>query len=231
MLPYGIITDTAATLCGGIIGCAVGSRLTEKWKNMLNNMLGISAVVMGISLIMKVHTLPVVVLSVLAGSIIGELLHIEDSVYSLATAITERLSRKNVDEEYLLSVSAALVLFCCGGTGWYGAFNEGLTGDGSILVAKAILDGITACIFGALLGKIIPLLTVPQICIYMLLFSLSKLVASYITPYMIADFSSVGGVITLVAGFRLSKIKTDIKVLNILPALVLAFLVSGIWGA
>ncbi len=135
----------------------------------------------------------------------------------------------DADGAYLAAVSAALVLFCFGGTGWYGALNEGLTGDGSILVKKAILDCVSACIFAAILGMIVPCLCLPQLLVYLTLFGVSGLVSPHITPEMIADFSAVGGMITLVAGLRLTKIKTDIKVLNLLPGLILAFVVSGLW--
>ena len=70
------------------------------------------------------------------------------------------------DEQFLAQVSAVVILFCCGGTGWYGALNEGLTGDGSILITKSILDFVTACIFGSILGKIVPMLCIPQAIIY-----------------------------------------------------------------
>ena len=48
---------------------------------------------------------------------------------------------------------------------------------------------------------------------------------------MTADFSAMGGIITLTAGLRLSRIKTDIKVLNLLPGLLLSFLISALWTA
>lgn len=48
---------------------------------------------------------------------------------------------------------------------------------------------------------------------------------------VIADFSAVGGIVTLVAGLRLCKIKEDIKGLNLLPGLILAFFVSAAWTA
>lgn len=231
-MPIGILTDVSATLCGGILGCLLGTRLSERWKSMLNNLLGVAALVMGIILIIRVHTLSAAILSLILGAIVGEALQLESLVNKAATAVTKRIAGgANADASYLAAVSAALVLFCFGGTGWYGALNEGLTGDGSILVTKAILDCVTACIFGAILGKIIPFLCVPQLCVYLILFGLSGLVASLITPEMIADFSAVGGMITLVAGLRLTKIKTDVKVLNLLPGLILAFFLSGIWTA
>ena len=230
-MPVGIITDVAATFCGGLLGCLLGSRLSERWKSMLNNVLGVAAMVMGIVLIIRVHTLSAAVLALILGAIAGEALQLEDLVNRAASAVTGKLLGGSAGEGYLLQVSAALVLFCCGGTGWYGALNEGLTGDGSILITKAILDGVSACIFAALLGKIVLCLCVPQMCVYLALFAVSGVVSPYITPEMIADFSAVGGVITLVAGLRLSKIKTDIKVLNLLPGLILAFFISAAWTA
>lgn len=231
-MPVGILTNVAVTFCGGIVGLVMGTKLSDRWKSMLNNVLGIAALVMGIVLILKVHTLSAAVLSLIVGAIMGEMVQVEKWVNQAASAVTSRLlGGSKADEGYLMQVSAALVLFCCGGTGWFGALNEGLTGDGSILITKGILDCITACIFAALLGKIILCLCVPQLGVYMILFAISGFVSPYITQEMIADFSAVGGMITLVAGLRLTKIKTDIKVLNLLPGLILAFFISAAWTA
>ncbi len=198
---------------------------------MLNNLLGVAALVMGIVLILRVQTLSAAILALILGAIVGELLQLENLVSRAAAGVTGKLLGGSADETYLLQVSAALVLFCFGGTGWYGALNEGLTGDGSMLITKAILDAVSACIFGAIPGRITVLLCVPQLAVYLTLFAVSGLVSPYITPGMIADFSAVGGVITLVAGLRLARIKTDIKVLNLLPGLILAFFVSAAWTA
>ncbi len=229
-MPVGIITDVAASLGGGIFGCFLGSRLSERWKSMLNNVLGVAALVMGIVLIVRVHALSAAILALILGAIIGETLRLEDRVNKIASAVTKKLAGDGkADDAFLAAVSAVLILFCFGGTGWYGALNEGLTGDGSILVTKAILDCVSACIFATILGKIIPCLCLPQLCVYLSLFAVSGLVSPFITPDMIADFSAVGGIITMVAGLRLTKIKTDIKVLNLLPGLIIAFFISALW--
>ncbi len=230
-MPIGIFTDVTATLCGALLGCVLSARLGDSWKKLLHNLLGIAAIVMGIVLIIRAKNLSAVILALLLGAVVGELLRLEDRINGAATALTARLMGGGADEAYLVQVSAALILFCCGGTGWFGALNEGLTGDGSILVTKAILDCVTACIFAALLGRIIPCLCVPQLCVYLALFGAAHLVQGAITDTMIADFSAVGGIVTLVAGLRLCKIKEDIKGLNLLPGLILAFFVSAAWTA
>lgn len=228
-MPFGILTDVAVTLTGSILGCFISSRLPENWKKMLNNMMGLSAIVMGIVLILRVKNLSVVVLSLLLGGCIGELLHLEDRVNRAASMVTAKLMGGGTDAIYLAQVSAVLILFCFGGTGWYGALNEGLTGDSSILITKAIMDGFSACIFAALLGRIVPCLCVPQLCVYLALFAVGHVVQGAITDVIVADFSAVGGIITFVAGLRLCKIKEDIKGLNLLPGLILAFFVSAAW--
>lgn len=229
-MPIGIITDVCATLAGAILGVALDSRVKQDIKTALNNILGIAAITMGIVLIMRVHTLSAVVLAILLGCLVGELLHLESRINSgVSTVVGKLLGGTSADEVFLIQVSAVVVLFCCGGTGWYGALNEGLTGDGSILITKSILDCVTACIFGSILGKIVPALCIPQLCVYLALFFVSGLIQPFITPEMISDFSAAGGIITLCAGLRLTGIKRDLKVLNLLPALILVFFVSAIW--
>ena len=230
-MPIGILTDVSATLCGALAGCVLSSRLGDNWKKLLNNLLGIAALVMGIVLRIRAKNLSAVILALLLGACVGEALRLEDRIHGAATAVTAKLMGGGTDGAYLAQVSAALILFCCGGTGWFGALNEGLTGDGGILVTKAILDCVTACIFAALLGKIIPCLCLPQLCVYLALFGVAHVVQTAITDTMIADFSSVGGIVTFVAGLRLCKIKEDIKGLNLLPGLILAFFVSAAWTA
>ena len=231
-MPVGIITNVAAVVIGGILGCLLGGRVTERWKKLLNDLLGVSAMTMGIVLILRVKNLSPVILALLVGGIVGEALRLEQRVNGLVVKVTHKLmGGMHADEAYLLQVATVIVLFCFSSTGWYGALYEGMTGDGSILITKAILDGVTACIFGALLGKIVPWLAAPQLLIMLGLFFLSSLVSPYITPAMNADFSAMGGIITLAAGLRMTRIKTDIRIINLLPSLPLVFLFSALWAA
>lgn len=231
-MPIGITTDVCATFAGAILGLLIGKKLPESLKNALNNIMGIAAITMGIVLIMRQKTLSAVVLAVILGCIVGEIIQLEALVNKGVTTVVGKLMKgSDASEAFLIQVSAVVVLFCCGGTGWYGALNEGLTGDGSILITKSILDCVTAVIFGALLGKIVPALCVPQAIVYSCLFLVAGLVQPFINDIMIADFSAAGGIITLCAGLRLTGIKRDIKVLNLLPALILVFFVSAIWNA
>ena len=166
-IPVGITTDVLITCLGAVLGVVLGARLPDSLKKSLNNILGIAAIAMGIVLILKVKNLSAVVLTLVIGGILGELLMLDDRIRRLVTGVVHKLMNgAAADEQFLAQVSAVVILFCCGGTGWYGALNEGLTGDGSILITKSILDFVTACIFGSILGKIVPTLCIPQAVIY-----------------------------------------------------------------
>lgn len=231
-MPIGTITNVAAVLVGGILGCLIGNRVSGQWKTTLTGFFGLAALTMGIVLILRVKNLSPVVLALIVGGIVGEALRLEQRVNGLVVKVTHKLmGGMHADETYLLQVATVIVLFCFSGTCWYGALYEGMTGDGSILITKAILDGVTACIFGALLGRIVPWLAAPQLVIMLALYFLSGLVSPYITPAMNADFSAMGGIITLAAGLRMTRIKTDIRVINLLPSLPLVFLFSALWTA
>lgn len=230
-MPVGLITDVCALLIGGLLGNVVGKRLSEELKHSLNNIFGFCAIAIGIRLIVKMNSLSAVVLSVVFGTILGNLLHLEDRVNSAIRGLAPKVLRSNLadDTSFVTLFSAAAVIFCCSGTGWYGVLNEGFTGDGSILVTKAILDFFTAIIFAAILGKLVSYLAAPQLMVYIILFSLSKLVVPFITDNMVADFSAVGGIIELITGMRICGIKKDTKLIDVIPAMILIFPISALW--
>ena len=55
-----------------------------------------------------------------------------------------------------------------------------------------------------------------------------KLLAGVLTPTMFADLSACGGVLTMAAGFRVSKIKS-VPLVDLMPALILVMPFSLLW--
>lgn len=229
-MPVGMITDVTALLLGGLLGGVIGKRLSEGMKAALNNTFGFCAMAIGIRLIVRMNSLSAVVLAVVLGVIVGELLRLEDRVNGGVALLAPKLLKgQTVDEAFVSLFCAVAVVFCCSGTGWYGVLNEGFTGDSSILVTKAILDFFTAIIFAAVLGKLVSYIAAPQLLIYIVLFSISRLVVPFVTDTMIADFSAVGGIVELATGMRIAGVKKDTKVINLIPAMILVFPISALW--
>ncbi len=229
-MPTGLITDVCSLFLGGLLGSTVGKKLSENMKSMLNSIFGICAMAIGIRLIVKMNSLSAVVLSVVLGAIVGEILHLENRVNNGVKKVAPKILKSaDTDAAFISMFCAVAVIFCCSGTGWYGVLNEGFTGDNSILVTKAILDFFTAIIFAAALGKLVSFLAVPQLIIYIILFSVSRIVVPYVSPEMLADFSAVGGIVELATGMRIAGIKRDTPVINIIPAMILVFPISALW--
>jgi Uncharacterized membrane protein, possible Na+ channel or pump len=105
-----------------------------------------------------------------------------------------------------------------------------MTGDASILIAKAFLDFFTATIFACTLGIAVSAIAVPMLVIQIALAMSASLLLPLTTPMMMADFTAVGGMLLLATGLRICGIKM-FAVVNMLPALILAMPISALWTA
>lgn len=229
-MPIGLITDVLSLFIGGLLGGVVGKHINADMKSALNNTFGFCAMAIGVRLIVKMNSLSAVVLAMVIGAIVGELLHLEDRVNRGVKVIAPKILKNNdADEAFYAQFCAVAVLLCCSGTGWYGVLNEGFTGDASIMVTKAILDFFTAMIFAAVLGKLVSFIAAPQLAIYIVLFSASRLIVPLVTPEMLADFSAVGGIVELATGMKIAGVKRDTKAINLIPAMILIFPISALW--
>ena len=121
------------------------------------------------------------------------------------------------------------MICCLSGTGIFGALNQGMTGDSSILIAKAVLDFFTVLVFATTLGKFSAVICVPQAIIFFALFFCARAVMPLLSDEMVANFSGISGIINAATALRVAKIK-DFKVLNILPGMVLVFFLTALWG-
>lgn len=220
-MPYGVIINCAAVFIGGVIGACFRKYFPDKLKEALPNIFGLSAMTMGITLIMKLESLSAVILSVIMGTVAGELMNLETSLvkglHKLESKLPQCLDNKQMD--VLVSL---IVLFCFSGTGIFGAMNSAMTGDHSVLIAKAIMDFFTAIIFGTTAGYLVGFIAIPQFLVGILLFCGASYILPLVTDPMLANFKACGGIITLAVGFKIAGIKQS-RVLNILPALIFVF--------
>lgn len=229
--PY---VNGATVLVGSLTGGFLGSRLSRNVRNHMPMVFGCASMGLGVAMIVKVHSLPPMVLALVLGSLLGELVQLETVVQKAAggaRTFIERFLKPSANlsqEEFLEKFVAIMVLFCASGTGIYGAMTEGMTGDPSLLIVKAILDLFTAAIFAASLGYTVATLVVPQFLIQSALFFGAALILPLTTAQMTADFSACGGLIMLATGLRICGIK-QFPVANMLPSLFLVMPLSGLW--
>lgn len=220
-MPYGIIINCVAVFVGGVVGACFRKFFPDRLKEALPNIFGLSAMTMGITLIVKLESLSAVVLAVIMGTVVGELFNLEAGLVHGLRKLEARLPF-SLDEKQLDVLISMIVLFCFSGTGVFGAMNSAMTGDHSVLYAKAIMDFFTAIIFGTTAGYLVGFIAVPQFLVGILLFCGASYLLPLVTGPMLANFKACGGIITLAVGLKIAGIKQS-RVLNILPALVLVF--------
>lgn len=231
----GPLVNGAALLVGSVIGAMLGSKINANLKLRMPMVFGCASMGLGVAMIVKVKLLAPVVLALVVGALIGELLQLETGIQKAAGSskkLIEKFTKPTGEisqEEFLDRFIALAVLFCMSGTGIYGALTEGMTGDPTLLIVKAILDFFTAPIFASTMGYSIGILVIPQLVIQSLLFFGASMILPLTTPDMLADFSACGGLIMLATGFRICGIK-QFPVANMLPALILVMPLSWTWA-
>ena len=72
-------------------------------------------------------------------------------------------------------------------------------------------------------------MTAVVLAILLLVFGAGKLLAGVLTPTMFADLSVCGGILTMAAGFRVSRIKS-VPLVDLMPALILVMPFSLLWS-
>lgn len=231
----GPFVNGACVVCGGLAGALLGGRMGAQLRARMTQVFGLSAMGIGVAMTGKVHALPPVVLALVLGALLGELLRLESGIARLAGLArrgVEALAKSGGEgpgqEEFLEKFVALAVLFCVSGTGVFGALNEGMTGDSTLLVVKAILDLFTSAVFAATLGASVALLAVPQLAVQAALYFGASFVLPWTTPEMIADFSAVGGLVLLATGLRICEIR-QFAVAGLIPAMFLAMPLSALW--
>ncbi|MEW9673008.1 DUF554 domain-containing protein [Ammoniphilus sp. 3BR4] len=234
-MPIGVIVNALAVFFGGLIGAFLGNKVPERLRIALPLTFGVASMSMGIVYIVEMNTLPGVILSLVLGSVIGEFIKLEKGIEWCVNHVRESIdklfSNKGkvvTQDQFMEQFIAILVLFSASGTGIFGALKEGITGDHSVLLAKSILDFFTAGIFATTLGFIVMTIAVPQFLILISLFLTASSILPMTTPFMIADFTAVGGIIMLATGLRISGIKA-FPIANMLPGLIIAMPISHLW--
>jgi uncharacterized protein len=236
IIPIGPFTDVLATLAGAVMGALLGNKIPERLRTILPLTFGVISMAMGIVLIAKVNALPPVIFAMLIGSALGELLKIEHAIEGAAAKVNSKIQRffsgsnianssKDVPIQNFVSI---LVLFSASGTGIFGAMNEGITHDTTVLISKAFLDFFTAAIFATSMGFLVSTAVIPQCIILVGLYYMGQFIMPLTTPELIADFSACGGIIMLATGFRICGIR-NFPIANMLPALILVMLISHFW--
>lgn len=217
----GNLVNTAAILLGGLVGLLFRKGLSERFKDIIMQAIGLAVLFIGLTTalsgLMNPESDPLLfILALAGGGILGEALKMEQRLEQLGNRIQHRMGEGHgtLSEGFVTSS----LLFCVGSMAVIGSFKSGLEGDHSVLFAKAILDGVASIILASSLG-IGVLFSALSVFLYQgSITLLSGFLEPWISQAMIREISNVGGILITAIGINLLKIR-QIKTGNLLPSL------------
>lgn len=158
-----------------------------------------------------------VLLSLVLGTVTGDLMGIEDKLNGLGDTLKAGLKTSNT--RFTEGFVTATVLFCVGSMGIIGAFNDGIRHDPELLITKGIMDGICSTLFAGSLGLGVMFSVIPMFIYQGALTLLAVWAEPFITADMFANISGLGGLMIMGIGLNLLKV-TRLKLGDMLPGLV-----------
>lgn len=229
-MPLYVLADSGAVLLGGLLGALMGTHISNELKAVMNKIFGLCSIAIGICSLTHTATLSALVLATILGAVVGTLAHLELRLNGLTAKLSVRLTSGSSDNaEYIQQFISVLVLFCASGTGIFGSIQYGATGDGSILLAKSILDFFSAVLFASSLGKPVSLISLPQCLIFCALFFCGPLLLRVSNATALEDFTACGGVLMVATGLRITGI-CSFPLVDMLPSLVFIIPFSTLWN-
>lgn len=230
-MPIGLFSCCLGVFAGGLLGSCLRRWIGEDLREMLPRVFGLTAICNGILSVIKAAQMPVVTLAVIAGTLLGHLAHLEDWVVRGLRAGLQRVpTPEGFDLPQYVTIAA---VFCASGFGLYAVMVESISGDRAQIFSKAMLDFFVAVLFGGSMGVAVSLIALPQLVIFVLFFFLARVLMPLMDAAMLANFIACGGLLTMAAGLRMSKIR-EYPLIDMLPSLamvlILTPLLAGVFG-
>ena len=230
----GTLVNVGAVVIGSLLGNLMGARIPERVRGTVVTGFGLFTLGYGLQMFIKTENALVVVGAILIGSLLGEWWQIDQRLARLGVWLEAKFNNGGDNQSssrFIKGFLTASLVFCVGPMAILGSIQDGLTGDSSILVVKAILDGFAALAFASTLGIGVifsaALLLVYQGAITLLAVQMQ----AFVTEAMIIEMSAAGGLI-LVGLYIGSLLELrPIRSANFLPALVIAPLFVALLAA
>ena len=213
----GTVFNSIAVLIGSSIGLAIGKFIPEKMQTTIFNCMGLFTLYVGINMTLGTKHSIAVLLSLVLGTITGEILGIEKKLNSLGDNLKKFFHAEN--SKFTEGFVNATLLFCVGSMAVIGAFEDGLRHNPEILMTKGTMDGIVSIIFAGSFGVGALFSIIPMAIYQGALTFLGVWAEPFITQDMYANISGVGGLMIMGIGLNMLKI-TKLNLGDMLPGLI-----------
>lgn len=229
-IPVGSIINALAVAAGGALGMMLGDRLNERLRVIVYQGLGLCTIVIGLQMALKTTNALYMVGSILIGGILGEMLSLEEKLIKTGDSLKKTFHSGNA--RFTDGFVTATLIVCIGAMAILGPLEEGLTGNKTIVLTKAMLDFFTCMAFGAVYGSGVLFASLPLLIYQGCITLFASTLQPYLTELMRAELTAVGGIMVAGVGINLMELK-KIRLSSLLPAIVVVValcLIVGIYN-
>ncbi|MCQ2433133.1 MAG: DUF554 domain-containing protein [Clostridia bacterium] len=239
MIGLGTIINVCAIIAGGLLGMLIGKYLKERFQKIINVAMGLSIAAMSLSgLIAGTITVEdgkigtrgtyMIIFALVFGAIVGEIINIDYQMERFGVWLRKKTGNAK-DPVFVDGFLNASFTVCIGAMAVMGSIMDGISGDFSVLLTKAILDFVIILIMAASMGKGCIFSAIPVGIFQGTITLLARLIAPLMGDAAMSNLSTVGSILILCVGINLlADGKYRIKVANLLPAIVFAVVAAYI---
>ncbi len=231
MIGLGTIINAGAIVIGGITGLCGGKFMNERLQETLQLACGVSVLLIGIAGAMEkmlaisdgaLSSGQSILLTVclVVGAAVGELLNIERWFESFGIWLKQKTGSSG-DGSFVDGFVTASLTVSIGAMAIVGALNDGISGDWSVLAAKAVLDFIIVMVMTCSMGKGCVFSAVPVFVFEGLITVFAMFIKPFMTELALSYIGLVGSALIFCVGVNLVWGK-KIRVANLLPAILCA---------
>ena len=232
MIGLGTLINVGGIIAGGLIGIICGKLITPRIQDTLMKANGVCVLFLGIAgtLEQMIHVQDgrllstgtmMMILSMSIGALIGELINLDSRMEQFGEWLKQKTGNAK-DRLFVDGFVTASLTVSIGAMAIVGALQDGLTGNFSTLLTKAILDLIIICVMTASMGKGCIFSVIPVALLQGTVTLLAKSIEPIMTEAALSNLSFVGNMLIFCVGVNLVFENTRIKVANMLPAIIIA---------
>lgn len=144
------------------------------------------------------------IVSLTLGGLIGETININALVDKFGEWLRIK-SHSTGDDSFVSAFVSASCTVCIGAMAVIGSINDGVSGDCSVLIAKAILDAVIICVMTASQGKGCIFSAVPVAIFQGVITIIAVFVGGFMTDLALSYLSYVGNVLIFCVGLNLIR--------------------------
>jgi uncharacterized membrane protein YqgA involved in biofilm formation len=221
----GTFINAGAIIAGTFIGLGIRTRLPEKIVSIIFQGIGLITIAIGISMFLQSKNIIFIVISIVLGSITGQIINLERYFRSFSDYFQRKYSKKTGSPLFTEGFLTSTMLFCVGSMSILGAIEEGSGGSPHLLLTKSIMDGVSSVALASSFGICIAFSSIPVLIYQGGLTLFTSFFIHFMSDSMVSDITSVGGILLLGLGITILKIR-EIPITNMLPSIIIVVILS-----